>query len=1243
VKVARPLHATAPSIGRIEYRFRLDAGFPMNAPDRLFVPPAPLRVDYRLEDSLAATSGPIFITGTQALVRLPLMQRTLDAARGLDSAGFVSGYRGSPLGAYDQQLWRARQRLDAANVRFLPAINEELAATAVLGSQQVECDPQRTVAAAFGLWYGKGPGVDRAADALKHGHARGASPNGGVLVVAGDDHGCVSSSMAHQSDFTMISWRMPVLSPASVAELIEFGLYGWALSRHSGAWVGIKAISEVVESAATVDLDALQTHFDAAAAGASSLAASLQAGGAVREARRAPGLHYRPDDAPGAGLEARMAQRLDAVREFARLQSIDRMICTPRDARLGIVTCGKAHLDLLEALRRIDIGLPDLERAGIRVYKVGLAYPIEPTRMLAFARGLEEVLVVEEKGPVVEQQMQALLYGAPADCRPRILGKHGPDGAPLLPEIGELRPSRVLPVLAEWLARHRPALDRRDRVVEFVRPPLPSNAADRVRRVPYFCSGCPHNTSTVVPAGSRALSGIGCHAMAMWMDRDTSGLIQMGGEGVDWISHAQFTRAPHVFQNLGDGTYFHSGYLAIRQAVAAGATITYKILVNDAVAMTGGQPADGVATVDSIARQVRAEGVQRIAVVSDDPRRHAGREASFPPATSFHGRDELDAVQRELRAMPGVTVLLYDQACAAEKRRRRKRGTLADPPRRLFINEAVCEGCGDCAAKSNCLSVVPVETPQGRKRQIDQSSCNKDYRCADGFCPSFVSVAGGSLRRPAATLDPERLAHALESVPEVEPANWRGPYDLLVTGVGGTGVVTVGAVIAMAAHLEGKHASVLDFMGFAQKGGSVLSHVRLAASAEALNQARIDTQQADAMLACDAVVAASDDALQSVRHGRTRIVVSRHVLPVAAQVSDPDAPLPVPALLDKLAAAAGEDRLSVCDAHAIAERALGDTMATNIVMLGYAWQQGVVPLSRAAIEQALELNGVAVESNLRAFRIGRLAAHDTRALEAVLGGSAGGAIGTKVDADETLPALVQRLSAELVDYHGAAHAVRLRRLVDAVAATERRLRPPGALLVLAATVARNYAKLLMVKDEYEVARLYSSERFRRELEAQFEGDYTLSVLMAPPLLARRGPDGLPRKMLFGRWVFPVLRVLAAVRHVRGTPFDVFGYTHERRIERALPADYAATIEEMLPELDADRFELAVQLADIPASIRGFGHVKLRNLREAKRREAALAQRLGVVPVVSEVVREALARDASGGSSRSGMPVGSHRA
>ncbi len=1198
----------------------------MNAPDRLFVPPAPLRRDYRLEDSLAATSGPIFLTGTQALVRLPLMQRALDGARGLDTAGFISGYRGSPLGGYDQQLWRARDRLDAARVRFLPAINEELAATAVLGSQQVESDPQRRVAAAFGLWYGKGPGVDRAADALKHGHARGASPAGGVLVVAGDDHGCVSSSMAHQSDFTMISWRMPVLSPASVAELIEFGLYGWALSRHSGAWVGLKAISEVVESGATVDLDALRADW-----------------GAVGDARRAAGLHLRPDDVPSLEIEARMARRLDAVREFAREHSIDRTICAPRDAQLGIVTCGKAHLDVLEALRRIDLAPDDLERAGIRFYKVGLAYPLEPTRMLAFALGLDEVLVVEEKGAVVEQQMQSLLYNAPAGARPRIVGKRGRNGETLLPEVGELRPSRVLPVLAEWLARHRPALDRRERVLEFVRPQLLSNEADRVRRVPYFCSGCPHNTSTVVPAGSRAQAGIGCHAMAMWMDRDTSGLIQMGGEGVDWIAHAAFTQAPHVFQNLGDGTYFHSGILAIRQAVAARATITYKILVNDAVAMTGGQPADGVVTAESVARQVHAEGVQRLAVVSDEPRKHARRAARFPPGTSFHDRAELDALQRELRATAGVTVLVYDQACAAEKRRRRKRGAWADPPRRLFVNEAVCEGCGDCAAQSNCLSVVPVDTPLGPKRQIDQSSCNKDYRCADGFCPSFVTVDGGRLRRPVSTLDAAGFAQAVAAVPEVEPARSRGPYDLLVTGVGGTGVVTVGALVTMAAHLEGKHASVLDFMGFAQKGGAVLSHVRLAASAEALNQARIDTQQADALLACDLVVAASDDALQSVRHDRTRIVANRFVLPVAAQVTDPDATLPVDALLAKLAAAAGTGGLRVCDAHALAARALGDAMATNIVMLGYAWQLGVVPLSRAALARAIELNGVAVEANLRAFDVGRLAAHDPVLLQRLLGDGADAAVAQVVTDATTAPggtdalaALVADLGARLRDYGGERLAARLRALVERVVAAERPLRAPGARLALAEAVARGYAKLLMVKDEYEVARLHASPAFRRELEAQFEGDYRLGVWLAPPLLARRGPDGLPRKHRFGPWMFVAFHVLARLRALRGTPLDPFGYTLERRVERALAGDYAATIEAVLPSLDAGRLEPAAQLAAVPAAIRGFGHVKLRNLREAKRLEAALAQRLGAAPVVSEAVRAALAQDTVDGAARKRM-------
>ncbi len=1181
----------------------------MNASDLVLPARRPALADYRLSDAVCAGSGHVFVTGTQALVRILLMQRALDVARGLKSAAFVSGYRGSPLGAYDQQLWKHQKQLDQAGVRFRPAVNEELAATAIIGSQQVESDPRRTVDAVFGLWYGKGPGVDRAGDALKHGNARGASPNGGVLVVAGDDHGCVSSGFSHQSDYAMMSWRMPVLSPASVSELIEFGLYGWALSRASGAWVGMKAISEVVESASTVDLDAIL----------SGVPAPVPDDFFVDD--RALGTRYlRPDEIPSLMIEARMAMRLDAVRAFARLRPIDRLLVAAPQARVGIVTCGKAHGDLLEALRRIDVTLDDLERAGVRLYKVGLAWPLEPTGVLGFVHGLKEVLVVEEKGPVVEQQLQALLYNAPADDRPSIIGKRMANGEPLLSEVNELRPSRILPVLTQWLARHCPSLDRRDRVAEFTAAPLPSNEADSVRRIPYFCSGCPHNTSTRVPEGSRAQAGIGCHGMALWMDRGTSGMVQMGGEGADWTAHGMFTEEAHVFQNVGDGTYFHSGSLAIRQAVAAGSNITYKILNNDAVAMTGGQHPDGKVTSASIASQVRAEGVERIAVVSNDPEPHRNNAAAFPPGTTFHHRLELDAVQRELRDTSGVTALIYDQTCAAELRRRRKRNEAVDPPRRVFINESVCEGCGDCNEKSNCLSVVPVDTPDGRKRQIDQTSCNKDYRCTDGFCPSCVSVDGGRGRRRASAFDRAQFDALVANLPDAHRADWSDPYDLLVTGVGGTGIVTVGAVIAMAAHLEGREASVLDFMGFAQKGGSVLSHVRLAHTPEALHQVRIDTQQADALLACDAVVAASADALQSVSHGRTRLVVNRHVLPMAMQVTHPDKRVPVDALLTKLKLAAGEEQVEVFDAQMMSRRALGDTMGANIMMLGYAWQQGLVPVSAAAIERAIELNGVAIDNNHLAFRIGRAAAHDPAALDALLAASKA----PKALPEESFTEMLERLARRLTEYQGAGHADRLRRLVARVQAAEQALPDGvGANGELATIVARNFAKLLAYKDEYEVARLYSSDEFRRSLEEQFEGDYKLSVQLAPPLLARRGPDGLPQKMRFGAWVFPVFRVLASLRGLRGTPLDIFGYTLERRVERALSADYEGLVDALLERLDADTHASACALADAADEIRGYGHVKMRRLVQVKRREWALARGMGFEAPASAVVRRAV--------------------
>ncbi len=705
--------------------------------------PALARPHYQLSDSLWARSGAIFLTGTQALVRLMLMQRQRDAAAGLDTRGFISGYRGSPLGMVDLAVWKAGKKFDEAGLRFLPAINEELGATAVLGTQRVEADPERTCDGVFALWYGKGPGVDRAGDALKHGNAYGASPRGGVLMVAGDDHGCVSSSMPHQSDQAFQSWHAPIVSPASVAEYLEFGLYGWQLSRFSGNWVGFTALSEVVESASTVDLDLVNARV-----------AAWQDGDTVRQltgyAPPADGLHYRWPDLPSLAIEQRLHAKLDAVRAFARINSIDRHIVRSEHATVGIVTAGKAHYDFMEVLRRLDIAPETLAQHGVRIYKLGLTWPIEPTRMREFARGLNEVLVIEEKGPVVEEQLRSMFYNAPE--RPVIVGKTDANGAPLVSALGELRPSRLIALVADWLAAHYPDLDRRHLVRDFTLPELLSNESDSVKRLPYFCAGCPHNTSTRVPEGSHAQAGIGCHFMASWMDRDTEGLIQMGGEGVDWVSHAMFTKVPHVFQNLGDGTYYHSGYLAIRQAVAAKATLTYKILFNDAVAMTGGQPVDGNISVDGIARQVEAEGVTQVVVMSDDIAKYDTIRDRFPAGTEFHDRSQLDAVQRRLREMPGVTVLIYEQTCAAEKRRRRKKGELVDPARRLFINDRVCEGCGDCSVQSNCVAVQPLETPLGRKRKIDQSSCNKDYSCVQGFCPSFVGVIGGQLRKRAGAL-----------------------------------------------------------------------------------------------------------------------------------------------------------------------------------------------------------------------------------------------------------------------------------------------------------------------------------------------------------------------------------------------------------------------------------------------------------------------------------------------------------
>ncbi|MDO8863171.1 indolepyruvate ferredoxin oxidoreductase family protein [Haliea sp. E1-2-M8] len=1138
---------------------------------------------YELQDRYRRETGRVFMTGTQALVRLPMLQRALDRRRGLNTAGFISGYRGSPLGAYDQELWRAERFLRDYDIEFLPAINEDLAATAILGTQQVETDADREVDGVFSIWYGKGPGVDRSGDALKHGNAYGSSPHGGVLVVAGDDHGCVSSSMSHQSDVAFMAYFMPTLNPASVAEYIEYGLYGFALSRYSGTWVGFKAISETVESAASVTLDysrefATPTDYEAPEYG----------------------LHYRWPDLPGPQVEARLVAKLEAVRAFARANPIDRAIYNIPDARFGIITTGKGHLDLMEALRLLGIDERRARELGIDIYKVGMVWPLETRGARAFLRGKDEVLVVEEKRGIIESELKEALYDYQSDKPSRMVGKYDEEGRPLVPWTGELSPALLAPIVAARITHEYPEVRFDEQLAALRARQVAVSVPTDVKRTPYFCAGCPHSTSTRVPEGSKALAGIGCHFMASWMDRNTESLIQMGGEGVNWVGKSRFTGNGHVFQNLGEGTYFHSGYMAIRQAVAAGTNITYKILFNDAVAMTGGQPVDGVITVPAIACQVRAEGVQRIAVMSDEPEKYRDKSL-FPPSASFHHRDELDSVQRELRDTPGVTVLIYDQTCAAEKRRLRKKGAYPDPDRRMFINQAVCEGCGDCSLQSNCLSIYPVDTELGRKRKIDQSSCNKDYSCVKGFCPSFVSVLGGRLRRSQADPVGDELESRVAALPAPPEADLSNNFNLLVAGIGGTGVVTVGALVTMAAHLEGKGASVLDFTGFAQKGGAVISHIRIGSSPAALNQVRIADGCADAVVACDIVVGTDPRTVRVLARDRTRVLINHSEVPTGQFVRNRNADIRMREREAALTAAVGVDNLHTVPANELMERILGNTVYANVFLLGHAWQQGAVPVSLQALEQALSLNGVNVAENLQAFAWGRVAAVDADYVGRVAG------LVQVLSLPPSLEEIVEHRAGLLVQYQGESLARDYRDFIAGVKAREQAVKPGST--ALAEAVARNLYKLMAYKDEYEVARLYTDDKFRQQLEATFEGDYTLQFHLAPPVFSR-GLDeqGRPRKRTFGPWMLQAFAVLARFRGLRGTRLDPFGYHPDRRQERALIADYRALVQEVLAGLASANLDQARELARLPEEVRGYGPVKAESVVRYQEQRAGLLHR-----------------------------------
>ncbi len=1133
-----------------------------------------------LDDKYTALTGRVYLTGIQALVRLPISQHLRDVAAGHNTAGYISGYRGSPLSGYDSELLKNRKILEPNNIFFDPGLNEELGATAVWGSQQVGIFGKPKFDGVHAIWYGKNPGLDRSGDALKHGNFNGSAKLGGVLAVVGDDHAAKSATMPNQGEFAFMSSLMPVLYPSNVQEVIDFGLYGWAMSRFSGCWVGFKVLPQLMDASASVYIDPARTPI------------------VTPDFAFPPdGVNIRwPDDR--FTPEARLLDfKLPAAQAFARANTVDR-VAFGEGKRFGIVTAGKSFHDVQQALDELGMDERRANQLGLSVLKLGLTWPIDPVGAKAFCAGREEILVVEEKQPIIQDQLRALLYHLPESSRPRIVGQTDQDGRPVLSAKMDLDPLEVAQAIARRLIALAPDSELANRLAALdAQAAQPGWTQTQMRRVPYFCSGCPHSSSIPRPMDSREMGGIGCHWMAVWHPEfDLEPSTQMGGEGANWVGQSHFTETDHVFQNLGDGTYYHSGYLAIRWAISSGVNITYKILYNDASAMTGGQPVEGHPTVPMITHQLHGEGIRRIAVVSDEPGKYPAN-IGFAPGATIHHRDEMEALQIELRQVKGVSVIVYDQTCAAEKRRRRKRGAMPDPARRLFINDLVCEGCGDCSVQSNCISVEPIETEFGRKRHINQSSCNKDYACKSGFCPSFVTVENARLKKHKAEQSPDELVKAL---PTPAPVGLDRPYNLVVTGIGGTGVITIGALLGMAAHIEGKGASVLDSIGLAQKNGSVLSYVRVAETPEDLHTARIPLGTADCLIACDMVVAAGPESMVALAKGRTRGVVNGNVTPTAAFVLNPDVNTDTSELSNRLTRTLGKEALSFIDAQELSTRLLGDGIGQNVMLMGAVYQMGLLPVGLAAITQAIEMNGVGIRMNREAFAWGRLAAHDLPMVERIAG--------LRQDRHEpraeNLDQMVARRAAFLTDYQNAAYADRYRKLVAEAAAAEQATLPGATALSKA--VARYAFKLMAYKDEYEVARLHLDPAFMEKLNAEFEPGFKLAFNLAPPIMALPDPvSGEPTKKRFGPWIVPVFRVLKAMRVLRGTPLDLFGYFPERKLERALIVEYEARMRDLFGRLTPDNYDIAVEIACVPERIRGYGYIKRRHLAEVKPREAEL--------------------------------------
>ncbi|MDX2143513.1 MAG: indolepyruvate ferredoxin oxidoreductase family protein [Rhodospirillaceae bacterium] len=1118
-------------------------------------------------DAFSKSSGKVFMSGIQALVRLPLIQAARDRQDRLNTGGYVSGYRGSPLGGYDLALKSARAYLDTAGIVVRTAVNEELAATAVWGTQQLHLSPGARKDGVFALWYGKGPGVDRSGDVFKHGNAAGSSRYGGVLCLAGDDHAAKSSSVPHQSDHAFMSALMPVLYPSSPHEFVRMGLLGFAMSRYSGCWVGMKVISDTVESSVTTSLDGEIVDF------VEPKDFVVPAGG----------LNLRwPDDRHSQDHRLQNYKGYAAI-AFGHANGVNRIVLRGPCARLGIVASGKAFEEVCESLALLQIDSSLAKRLGISLLKIGMPWPLDPIIVRDFSRGLEELFIVEERREMVENQVKQHLFNWHSDTRPRVVGKFDENDAPCLPLDHELSADLIADALAERLLRLEMPGDIRGRLetqIAFLRAARKSHEryAPLTTRLPHFCAGCPHNTSTVVPEGSRALAGIGCHFMTMWMDRRTETFTPMGCEGVTWVGTAPFTNEKHIFANLGDGTYFHSGILAIRQALAADVNITYKILFNDAVAMTGGQAIDGTLTVPQLTHQLRDEGVRTIYLLSDNPKAFA--QAELAPGVVIGRRDQLDGVMRSLRETPGCSVLIYHQICATELRRKRTRGLAPKPARLAYIEPSVCEGCGDCSAQSNCIAIEPLETELGRKRQINQSACNSDLSCVRGFCPSFVTVRDARLAQSRAITLPN------DPIPDpTAPALSDGRrYNISITGVGGTGILTLGHLIGMAAHLDGLSAQVLDITGLAQKGGAVISHVRLGSASTLPAAPYIPIASADLLLAADAIVAASPESMKLLDSQRTTAVIDRHLNPTSDFVRQRDFDFRFSDTISRLKSGVQVARTEL-DFHALAMHALGDAIFANPMLLGFAYQSGLIPLSAGSLERAIRLNRKAVENNLAAFAWGRWLVVDPTLAQRL--GQKNNA--RRALADMTTDEIVAHRKSHLTEYQGVALATAY---VDWVGKFKELERARTGKDDLTRAVAIHLATVLAPKDEYEVARLFSSPQFRRDIAQTFEGRPSLSFHLSPPLLAKLDKDtGRPAKLTFGSWVLPLFGILAAVRKVRGTWADPFAWSHERRLERRLKGQYLHALDRVMTKLSPNNHTAAVNLASAPGMIRGYGPVK----------------------------------------------------